>query len=144
MNENDTHRYDDIIDLPHPEPTTRPRMAMENRAAQFSPFAALTGYDDAAREEARLVDMKLELGEDMKELLDAKLAMLEQHIKEEPSAAVTYFLPDTKKSGGRYVTVSGNVKKLDDVKCAIIMVDGTMIPIGDVRHIEGDMFRLFG
>ena len=135
-------RYGNIIDQPHPEPTTRPRMAMENRAAQFAPFAALTGYDDAAREEARLVDMKLELSEDMKDMLDAKLALLDRRIKEQPSAAITYFLPDTKKTGGRYVTVSGNVKKLDDVE-HLIMTEGTRIPIGDVRHIDGDLFRLF-
>ena len=72
---NNTNRYDDIINLPHPDPTIRPRMAMENRAAQFSPFAALTGYDEATREEARLVDIKQELSEDMKDMLDAKLAI---------------------------------------------------------------------
>ncbi len=138
-----TNRYDDIINLPHPEPTTRPRMAMENRAAQFSPFAALTGYDEATREEARLVDIKQELSEDMKDMLDAKLAIVEQHIKEQPSVAVTYFLPDTKKAGGRYVTVSGKVKKLDGVKHAIILADATRIPIDDIRLIEGDLFRGF-
>lgn len=140
---NNTNRYDDIINLPHPEPTIRPRMAMENRAAQFSPFAALTGYDEATREEARLVDIKQELSEDMKDMLDAKLAIIEQHIKEEPSVAITYFLPDTKKAGGRYVTVSGKVKKMDNVESAIVMTDGTKIPIGDVRMIEGDLFRAF-
>lgn len=140
---NDEHRYDDIIGLPHHEPTTRPRMAMENRAAQFSPFAALTGYDDATREEARFVDMKQELSEDMKDMIDAKLAVIEQHIKEQPEISVTYFQPDEKKTGGRYTTVSGNVKKLDGVARVIIMADGTKIPIGDVRLIEVDLFRLF-
>ena len=144
MNQNEImRRYGDIIDLPHPEPTTRPRMAMENRAAQFSPFAALTGYDDATREESRLVDIKQELSEDTKDMLDAKLAIIGQHIKEQPSVAVTYFLPDDKKAGGRYVTVSGNVKKLDGLERVIIMVDGTKIPIEDVRMIEGDLFRAF-
>lgn len=140
---NNTNRYDDIINLPHPEPTTRPRMTMENRAAQFSPFAALTGYDDATREEARLVDMKQELSEDMKDIIDAKLAVIEQHIKEQPEISVTYFQPDEKKTGGRYTTVSGNVRKLDGVEHVIIMADGTKIPIGDVRLIGGDLFRLF-
>ena len=143
MNNENTHRYDDIIHLPHPEPITRPRMAMENRAAQFAPFAALTGYDAATREEARLVDMKQELSEDMKDMLDAKLAMIEQHIKEQPNLAVTFFLQDEKKAGGRYVTVSGNAKKLDEVERVIIMAGGTRIPIGDVRHIDGELFRLF-
>ncbi len=137
------NRYDDIINLPHPEPTTRPRMAMENRAAQFSPFAALTGYDAVTREEARLVDMKQELSEDMKDMLDAKLAIIEQHIKEQPNIAVTYFLPDEKKAGGRYVTISGNAKKLDGIERVITMTDGTKIPIADVRMIDGDLFRVF-
>lgn len=139
---NDAHRYDDIIGLPHHEPTTRPRMAMENRAAQFSPFAALTGYDDATREESRLVDMKQELSEDMKDMIDAKLAVIEQHIKEQPEISVTYFQPDERKAGGRYTTLSGNVKKLDGVERVIIMTDGTKIPIGDVRLIEGRLVPL--
>ena len=143
MNNDITRRYDDIIHLPHPEPTTRPRMAMENRAAQFSPFAALTDYDAATREEARLVDMKQELSEDMIDMIDAKLAIIEQHIKEQPNIAVTYFLPDDKKAGGRYVTVSGNVKMLNGIEHAIIMTDRTKIPIEDIRYIEGDLFRLF-
>lgn len=140
---NNTNRYDDIINLPHPEPTIRPRMAMENRTAQFSPFAALTGYDDATREEARLVDIKQELSEDMKDMLDAKLAVIEQHIKEQPEISVTYFQPDEKKTGGRYVSISGNVRKLDGVESVIVMTDDTKIPIGDVRMIEGDLFRAF-
>ena len=139
----DTHRYDDIIHLPHPEPTTRPRMLMENRAAQFSPFAALTGYDAATREEARLTDEKFELSEDMIEMLEAKLAVIEQHIQEQPNIPVTYFLPDKKKAGGRYVTVSGNVKKLDGIERVMIMTDGTRIPIADVRMIEGTLFQMF-
>ena len=139
----DAHRYDDIIDLPHHEPTTRPRMAMENRAAQFSPFAALTGYDDATREEARLVDMKQELSEDMKDMLDAKLAVIEQRIKEQPEVSITYFQPDEKKAGGCYTTVSGNVKMLDGVAHVIVMTDSTKIPIGDVRLIEGSLFAAY-
>ena len=143
MDDEIMRRYGGIINLPHPEPTTRPRMAMENRAAQFSPFAALTGYDDATREESRLVDIKQELSEEMKDMIDAKLAIIGQHVKEQPSVAVTYFQPDEKKAGGRYVTVSGNVKKLDGLGRVIMMMDGTKIPIEDVRHIEGDLFRVF-
>ena len=76
-------------------------------------------------------------------MIDAKLAVIQYHIKEQPNITVTYFIPDDKKSGGRYVTVSGNVRKLDGMKCAIIMTNGTKIPIGDVQYIDGDMFRLF-
>ena len=89
------------------------------------------------------MDMKLELSEDMTEMLDAKLAIIEQHIKEQPSVAITYFQPDDKKAGGRYVTVSGNVKKLDGIERTLLLTDGTRIPIEDVRHIDGDLFRLF-
>ncbi len=143
MSNENTRRYDDIIHLPHPEPTTRPRMAMENRAAQFSPFAALTGFGAAINEAGRETEEKLELSEDTIDMINARLAVIGQHIKEKPSVAVTYFLPDKKKPGGKYVTVSGNVEKLDGMKCAIIMTNGTKIPIGDVRYIDGDMFRLF-
>ena len=142
MNE-DIKRYDDIIHLPHPEPSTHPRMTMENRAAQFSPFAALTGYDEATREEARLTDEKKELSNDMIEMLDARLAVLEQHLKEHPSITVTYFHQDEKKSGGRYITVSGNLKNLDGVKHTLHMTDNTKIPIEDIRLIECDLFRIF-
>ncbi len=142
MNE-DIQRYDDIIHLPHPEPSTHPRMTMENRAAQFSPFAALTGYDEATREEARLTDEKKELSDDMIEMLDARLAVLEQHLKEHPSITVTYFQQDEKKSGGRYITVSGNLKNLDGVKHTLHMTDNTKIPIEDIRLIECDLFRIF-
>ena len=142
MNE-DIQRYDDIIHLPHLEPSTHPRMTMENRAAQFSPFAALTGYDEATREEARLTDEKKELSDDMIEMLDARLAVLEQHLKEHPSITVTYFHQDEKKSGGRYITVSGNLKNLDGVKHTLHMTDNTKIPIEDIRLIECDLFRIF-
>ncbi len=140
---NNPHRYDHIMHLPNPEPTVRPRMAIEKRAAQFAPFAALTGYEESVAEEARLTEEKLELSEDMIDMIDARLAVIQHHIKEQPNIAVTYFIPDNKKAGGRYVTVSGNVKKLDGMKCAIIMTNGTKIPIGDVQYIDGDMFRLF-
>ncbi len=140
---NNPHRYDHIMHLPNPEPTVRPRMAMEKRAAQFAPFAALTGYEESVAEEARLTEEKLELSEDMIDMIDARLAVIQYHIKEQPNIAVTYFIPDNKKAGGRYVTVSGNVKMLDRIERAIIMADRTEIPIEDVRYIEGDLFRLF-
>ena len=140
---NNPHRYDHIIHLPNPDPTVRPRMAMEKRAAQFAPFAALTGYEESVIEEARQTEEKLELSEDMIDMIDARLAVIQHHIKEQPNISVTYFIPDNKKAGGRYVTVSGNVRMLDGIEHAIIMTDRTKIPIEDVRYIEGDLFRLF-
>ena len=140
---NNPHRYDHIMHLPNPEPTVRPRMAMEKRAAQFAPFAALTGYEESVAEEARLTEEKLELSEDMIDMIDARLAVIQQHIKEQPNIAVTYFIPDNKKAGGRYVTVSGNIRKLDGMRHQIIMADGTSIPIDDVRFIEGSLFDAY-
>ena len=137
------HRYDDMIGLGHPISRTHPPMARGKRAAQFAAFDALSGFGEAIFEAGRETEEKKELSEDMIDMIDAKLAVIEQHIKEQPSISVTYFLPDDKKAGGRYVTVSGNVEKLDGMKCAIIMTNGTKIPIGDVRYIDGDMFRLF-
>ena len=140
---NNPHRYDHIMHLPNPEPTVRPRMAIEKRAAQFAPFAALTGYEESVAEEARLTEEKLELSEDMIDMIDARLAVIQHHIKEQPRIAVTYFIPDNKKAGGRYVTVSGNIRKLDGTGHRIIMADGTSIPIDDVRFIEGSLFNAY-
>lgn len=140
---NNLHRYDHIMHLPNPEPTVRPRMAMEKRAAQFAPFAALTGYEESVAEEARLTEEKLELSEDMIDMIDARLAVIQQHIKEQPNIAVTYFIPDNKKAGGRYVTVSGNIRKLDGTGHRIIMTNGTSIPIDDVRFIKGSLFDAY-
>lgn len=110
--------YDDIIDLPRHVSTTRPQMSRENRAAQFSPFAALTGYDAAIRETARLTDEKIELGEGAVADLDMKLGMLADLIDDHPEIAMIYFRPDEKKSGGSYVTVAGALKKIDEYERA--------------------------
>ena len=137
------HKYDDMIGLGHPVSRTHPPMARFRRAAQFASFDALTGFGEAIHEAGRETEEKKELSEDEIDMIDAKLAVIEQHIKEQPSISVTYFLPDDKKAGGRYVTVSGNVQKLDGIERAIIMTDRTKIPIEDVRYIQGDLFRLF-
>jgi hypothetical protein len=137
------HRYDDIIGLEHPISKTHPPMARIKRAAQFASFDALTGFGAAIHEAGRETEEKKELSEDEIDMINARLAVIEQHIKEQPSIAVTYFLPDEKKAGGRYVTVSGNVRKLDGIERAIIMADRTKIPIEDVRYIEGELFRGF-
>ena len=137
------HKYDDMIGLGHHISRTHPPMARIKRAAQFASFDALTGFGAAIHEAGRETEEKKELSEDEIDMINAKLAVIEQHIKEEPSVAITYFLPDTKKAGGRYVTVSGNVRMLDGIEHAIIMADRTKIPIEDVRYIEGDLFRLF-
>lgn len=133
--------YDDIINLPHHESTKHPRMSALNRAAQFSPFAALTGHEAAISETARLTNTRLELDEDRKEELDECLQMIREHISLEPEVAITYFVPDTQKEGGSYLQVIGVIKKLDDIDHKIVMKNGTMIPINDIFEIESSIFN---
>ena len=137
------HKYDDMIGLGHHISRTHPPMARIKRAAQFASFDALTGFGAAIHEAGRETEEKKELSEDMIDMINARLAVIEQHIKEQPNIAVTYFIPDNKKAGGRYVTVSGNIRKLDGMRHRIIMADGTSIPIDDVRFIEGSLFDTF-
>ena len=134
------HKYDDMIGLGHHISRTHPPMARLKRAAQFASFDALTGFGAAINEAGRETEEKKELSENMIDMINARLAVIQCHIKEQPNIAVTYFLPDNKKAGGRYVTVSGNVRKLDGIGHRIIMADGTGIPIDDVRFIEGGLF----
>ena len=131
-------KYDSIIDLPHYQSSRRPHMSNYDRAAQFSPFAALTGYSDAIRETGRLTEERVELDEDMKEGLDEKLRMLKYQIEEGdyPEAAITYFQPDNRKEGGSYVTVSGRVKKIDGYGQALVMVDGMRVLIKDIAGLS--------
>lgn len=128
--------YDDIINLPHHVSTKHPRMSALDRAAQFSPFAALTGHDSAIKETARLTDIKLELDEDKKEELDCCLQILREQTALRPEVEITYFVPDTKKSGGSYLSVRGIIKKFDDIKHKILMENGTVISISDIYGIE--------
>ena len=133
--------YDDIIGLPHHVSATRPRMSLENRAAQFTPFKALTGYEDAIEETGRLTGRRIELAEGAIEALDMKLAMLADMMDDHPHIAVTYFRPDEKKQGGAYVTATGAVKRLDEVERVIVMMNGEKIALADVLDIEGELFE---
>ena len=126
--------YDDIIDLPHPTSERHPRMSMANRAAQFSPFAALTGYEAAVKETARLTDSKAELTEEEKVVLDAKLQLLVPGM----GASFTYFRQDDKKEGGAYLAVTGTVKKFDNYAREIVLVDGRRIPIDDILEVQSE------
>ena len=129
--------YDDIINLEHHVSTKHPQMSLESRAAQFAPFAALTGYDDAVKETARLTDKRIELDEEMKVIINDKLNVLEEHILEKPSATFTYFVPDKKKSGGSYNTITGNVRRIDLVDNVIILTNKKKILIDDIIGISG-------
>lgn len=135
------HQYDDIIDLPHHVSSIRPRMSMIDRAAQFSPFAALTGYDAAIKETGRLTGQRIELTEECRAVLDRKQQVLLENLAEHPEVSVTYFVPDERKSGGTYVTVAGRVKKVDEYQRLLLLTDGTRIPLTEVLELESNLFR---
>ena len=119
----DNHSYDDIINLPHPTSRNHPRMSLHDRAAQFAPFAALTGHDAAIKETARLTDERLELSDEVIMKLNDQLNMIRDNIGTEQEVSITYFVPDDKKSGGAYLTHSGIVKKIDEFERKLIMQD---------------------
>ena len=127
-----SNKYDDIINLPHHVSKTHPQMNIMDRAAQFSPFAALTGFEAAAKETHRLTQPKIELDESQKQLLDEKFHQLEAKLPKEPVVTITYFVPDTKKEGGAYLTVSGKVRKIDYFKKIIQLEQGELLPFDDI------------
>lgn len=144
MNGKEGHKYDDIIMLPHHVSKRHPQMSPLNRAAQFSPFAALTGHEDAIQETARLTDSFVEMDESRKSQLDGQLGLIRDNLDAQPEIEVTYFQPDEKKSGGAYVTRSGRVKKIDEYSRQIIFTDGKALPIDMIFSIRGELFRNMG
>ena len=144
MTSENNHKYDDIMGLPHHVSATRPRMSMIDRAAQFSPFQALTGYGAAIQETGRLTDRKIELSEDERIVLDMKQQILLDNIRECPDVSITYFIPDERKAGGSYVTVTGNVKKIDDYQRLLILTDRAQIPLDEIVDIESELFNNIG
>lgn len=132
--------YEDIINLPHHISPTRQQMPMSDRAAQFSPFAALTGYDAAIKETRRLTDTKIELDDEELHNLNLKFQLLVEFLEDAPEVAITYFKADERKAGGAYLEATGIVKKLDDFERRITMQNGTKIPMDDVLSIDGEMF----
>ena len=131
--------YDDIINLPHHQSEKRPHMSLYDRAAQFAPFSALTGHDDAIKETARLTDRKMELDDYDKMLLDNKMTFILNHINEQPEITVTYFIPDTNKEGGMYLDFTGNIKKFDSVQRKICFTDKMEIFIDDIIEIRSEI-----
>ena len=132
-------KYDDIIHLEHPVSLKHPRMPIADRAAQFAPFSALTGYDDAIDETGRYTSDMAEMSEDAKELLDRKQIFLTHIIDEKPEITVTYFVPDARKSGGEYKTISGRLKAIDEYKRELVLLCGARISIDMVRTIDGEV-----
>ena len=136
MNNHDIHRYDDIIHLPHHVSKSRPQMSMANRAAQFSPFAALTGHNEAVKEEARLTVDKPLLNDDAKEILNQKLLIIQEQLDSSTTVEITYYEPDRNKSGGSIQTISGIVKKIDEYKKEVVFQDGHKIMINQILDIN--------
>ena len=119
----------------------RQRMSMIDRAAQFSPFAALTGHNAAIIESARLTDRQIELDEGTKSIINEKIQMISDYLSEKPTIIITHFEPDVKKDGGAYLNTTGTVKRIDDFKREIILTDGTIISIERISDIEGELFK---
>ena len=130
------NKYDDIINMERPISKKHAPMPLENRAAQFMPFAALTGYDDAVEETARLTSSKIELSEEKKAELDLALAAINTRIAEKPCAQITYFVPDETKAGGAYVTITSNIRKADPVARVLVLQDKSTISIDDILSID--------
>ena len=135
-NHNDDHKYDDIIHLPHPVSHHRSRMSSSDRAAQFSPFAALTGFDDCIEESARLTDRMIQLDEGRMEELNEKLLQIQEAIDTQPQVTLTHFRYDARKAGGAYVRTTGNVKKIDEYSQSVLFTDGRAVWIPMIIQIE--------
>ncbi len=139
-------KYDDIIDLPHFVSKKYPQISMRDRAAQFSPFAALTGYDAEIKETTRLTDRRIELDEDVLDKLNERLYILRKVLDDGsvyPEVRITYFEKDLKKDGGKYITVSGRVRKIHEYRNIVIFEDGTEVPVHDISDIDGDIFNKY-
>lgn len=130
------NRYEDIINLPHPTSSKHPPMSLYDRAAQFSPFAALTGHEAAIMETARLTDCEMELEEDAKEKINEMLQMIREHMGEDLEVTVTYFVPDEKKDGGKYISHTGIVTKINAYERTLVMQDGLVISIEQIKNIS--------
>lgn len=137
----ETNQYDDIIHLPHHVSIRHTPMSAIDRAAQFSPFAALTGYEAVIEETGRLTDTQIELDEGGKAMVDEKLRRIAERIDAQPRVTVTWFQPDERKSGGAYVSTTGCVKKLDPYERILLLMDGTLIPISRIYHITEDSYE---
>ena len=140
----DPHRYDDLLPLPHHVSPARRRMTAHERAAQFAPFAALTGYDAAIEEAKRLTDERIELGEAEREALDARMRALREHLDARPEVTVTRFIPDRLKAGGRYEAVTGAVRRILPSEGLLLLEDGTEIDLDDIIGIESSLFDRLG
>ena len=135
------NNYLDIINLEHYEPRFHERMSRYNRASQFASFAALKGFDELVEETARITERKIEISEEEKNILNVKLNYIEKNIFDSPKINVTYFLKDKTKDGGKYITISKNIKSINKIDRYIKFLDNTIIDINDIKNITGDLFK---
>ena len=136
-------QYDDIINLTNHISQKHPQMSLYARSAQFAPFAALTGYEDAIKQTSRETSEKIDIDDELKSILDSKLQIIMEQIKNKPEISITYFIPDLKKNGGSYITVTGIVKKIDLYNQHIYLANDTEIPINDIINISGEIFKMY-
>lgn len=140
MKQNEKSKYDDIIMIPHHVSKKHPQMSPLNRAAQFSPFAALTGYDAAIQEAQRLTDSFIEIDESREIELNEQFSFIRENLDKQPELKITCFQPDEKKSGGSYITVCGRIKKIDEYNRQVVFVDGTTLSIDYILSMQGELF----
>lgn len=129
-------KYDDIINMPHHVSKKHPRMSLENRSAQFAPFAALTGYEDEVEETARLTDKRIEITDEIKNTINMKLKIIQEKLYTKPKVTITYFIPDNKKEGGSYKTITSNLLNIDKYKQLIILKDKIEVPVKFITNIN--------
>lgn len=137
------HKYDDIINMPHHVSKKHPQMSLYARSAQFAPFAALTGYEEAVKETARETENELDIDDELKAILDDKLQLIIEQKDNKPEVSITYFVKDKKKEGGTYITKTGIVKKIDSYNQILSLADNTEIPIKDIIDISGKLFSTY-
>lgn len=136
--------YEDIVNLPRHISKVHPQATMADRAARFSPFAAISGYEDMVKEAARVTEERIDITDATKELLNEKLNMIIEFLDEEPEVTITYFEPDKKKDGGAYVSITGTVKRIDEYERIVLMSDDKKIRIDEIYAIESDLFYSLG
>lgn len=138
-----SHKYDDIINMENHKSKKHPPMSLYARSTQFAPFAALTGYEEAVTETAREVGERIDIDDELRNILDSKIQMLSEQIKKKHEIIFTYFVPDLTKDGGKYINVTGIIKKIDTIKQLIILEDKIEIPINEIIDISGEVFKVF-
>ena len=136
--------YEDIVNLPRHISKVHPQATMADRAARFSPFAAISGYEDMVKEAARVTEERIDITDATKELLNEKLNMIIEFLDEEPEVTITYFEPDKKKDGGAYIGITGTVKRIDEYERIVLMSDDKKIRIDEIYAIESDLFYSLG